>query len=146
MKVRELIDRLLDQPMNNTVYVGDISHGVNERGWDGELQEVVGQGPGVFATFLGFNETGVNNYIDTEVCDDPAPEPTNVERTREWWIENANVNDAEDCEACEGDLCPVHHGISVGIDLMARKIAALGDDPELFNFIPEPKAPGGRDE
>lgn len=74
MKVRELIDRLLDQPMNNTVYVGDISHGVNERGWDGELQEVVGD-PGVFATFLGFNETGLNNYMNTEVRDDPDQVP-----------------------------------------------------------------------
>ena len=37
-----------------------------------------------------------------------------------------------------------HYGISMGIDLMARKIAALGDDPELFALIPDPvKAPEG---
>lgn len=77
----------------------------------------------------------------------PDPEPTNAGHDRDWWVENANVNDAEDCEACEGDLCPVHYGISMGIDLMARKIAALGDDPELFALIPDPvKAPGGDDE
>lgn len=77
----------------------------------------------------------------------PDEEPTNAEHDRDWWVENANVNDAEDCEACEGDLCPVHYGISMGIDLMARKIAALGDDPELFALIPDPvKAPGGDDE
>lgn len=57
---------------------------------------------------------------------------------RAWWIENANVNDAEDCEACVGDLCPVHHGMAVGIELMARKIAALGADPEMFALIPDP--------
>lgn len=73
----------------------------------------------------------------------PDEETTNAGHDRDWWIENANVNDAEDCEACEGDLCPVHYGISMGIDLMARKIAALGDDPELFALIPDPvKAPG----
>ena len=73
-----------------------------------------------------------------------APEPTNAEHDLAWWIENANVNNAEDCEACEGDLCPVHYGISMGIDLMARKIAALGDDPELFALIPDPvTAPRG---
>lgn len=72
----------------------------------------------------------------------PDSEPTNAGHDRDWWVENANVNDAEDCEACEGDLCPVHYGISLGIDLMARKIAALGDDPELFALIPDPvKAP-----
>lgn len=69
-------------------------------------------------------------------------EAESTEHDLTWWIENANVNDAEDCEACEGDLCPVHYGISMGIDLMARKIAALGDDPELFALIPDPvKAP-----
>lgn len=77
----------------------------------------------------------------------PEPEPTNAKHGRDWWVENANVNDAEDCEACEGDLCPVHYGISMGIDLMARKMAALGDDPELFALIPDPvKAPGVDDE
>lgn len=67
MNVRQLIELLLDQPMSNTVYVGDITHGVPERHWDGELEGVVGAGPGVFATFLEFNETGMNNYITTEV-------------------------------------------------------------------------------
>lgn len=77
----------------------------------------------------------------------PDPEPTNAGHDRDWWVDNANVNDAEDCEACEGELCPVHYGISMGIDLMAKKIAALGDDPELFALIPDPvKAPGGDDE
>lgn len=72
------------------------------------------------------------------------PEQANAEHTRDWWVEEANVNDAEDCEACEGDLCPVHYGISVGIDLMAKKIAALSDDPELFALIPDPvTAPRG---
>lgn len=81
------------------------------------------------------------------VVPDPDPEPTNAGHDRDWWVENANVNDAEDCEACEGDLCPVHYGISMGIDLMAKKIAALGDDPELFALIPDPvKAPGVDDE
>lgn len=81
------------------------------------------------------------------VVADP-PEPTNVEPgTRDWWVEKANTADAEDCEACEGDLCPVHYGISMGINLMAKKIAALGDDPELFALIPEPaKAPGVDDD
>lgn len=77
----------------------------------------------------------------------PDTEPTNAEHDRDWWVENANVNDAEDCEACEGDLCPVHYGISMGIDLMAKKIAALGADPELFALIPDPvKVPGGDNE
>lgn len=77
----------------------------------------------------------------------PDPVPTNAGHDRDWWVENANVNDAEDCEACVDDLCPVHYGIAVGIDLMARKIAVLGDDPELFALIPDPmKAPGGDDE
>lgn len=74
-------------------------------------------------------------------------EPESAELDRDWWVENANVNDAENCEACEGDLCPVHYGISVGIDLMAKKIAALGNDPELFALIPDPvKAPGVDDD
>lgn len=82
----------------------------------------------------------------------PAPEPTKVEHQkldRDWWVENANVNDAEDCEACgeAEDMCPVHYGMAVGIEFVAKKIAALGDDPELFNSIPNPlKAPGGDDE
>ena len=70
------------------------------------------------------------------------------ERDRAWWIDNANV-DAEDCEACgvEQDLCPVHHGIALGIEFVTKKIAALGDDPELFNSIPNPpKAPGATDD
>ena len=67
-----------------------------------------------------------------------------TDRGRAWWIENANVNDAEDCEACVDDLCPVHHGIALGIEFVTKKIAALGDDPELFNSIPNPpKAEGG---
>lgn len=70
-----------------------------------------------------------------------------ADHDRAWWIENANVNDAEDCEACVGDLCPVHHGIALGIEFVTKKIAALGDDPELFNSIPNPpKAPGDDDE
>lgn len=77
----------------------------------------------------------------------PDEETTNAGHDRDWWIENANVNDAEDCEACEGDLCPVHHGMAVGIELMARKIAALGADPEMFALIPDPvNTPGGDDE
>lgn len=86
----------------------------------------------------GFHQAGGS------IVDDPEPTNAEPERDRDWWVENANVNDAEDCEACEGDLCPVHYGISMGIDLMARKIAALGDDPELFALIPDPvKAPEG---
>lgn len=57
---------------------------------------------------------------------------------RDWWIENANVTDAEDCAACEGDLCPVHHGIALGIEFATKKIAALCADPELLNSITEP--------
>lgn len=42
------------------------------------------------------------------------------------------------------DQCPVHYGIAAGIDLATRKIAALGDDPELFARIPDQvTAPGG---
>ncbi|MGO3021936.1 MAG: hypothetical protein ACTIIH_01700 [Brevibacterium sp.] len=68
----------------------------------------------------------------------------NAEHDRAWWVEHANVNDAEDCEACVDDLCPVHHGIALGVEFVTKKIAALGDDPELFNSIPNPtKAPGG---
>ncbi len=67
-----------------------------------------------------------------------------AEHNRDWWVKNANVNDAEDCEACIDDLCPVHHGMAVGIEFVTKKIAALGGDPELFNSIPNPpKAPGG---
>lgn len=71
-----------------------------------------------------------------------------TDRGRDWWIENANVNDAEDCEACGEveDLCPVHHGMAVGIKFVTKKIAALGDDPELFNSIPNPPKAGGDDE
>ena len=77
----------------------------------------------------------------------PDPTPTKAEQDGAWWIEKANVNDAEDCEACEGDLCPVHHGMAVGIELMARKITSLGDDPELLGLIPDPvKAPVAHDQ
>lgn len=78
----------------------------------------------------------------------PDREPTNAEHDCEWWIENANTSDAEDCEACgeTDNQCPVHYGIAVGIDLIVRKIAALGDDPELFARIPDQvTAPGGEE-
>ena len=75
MNVRQLIDLLLDQPMSNTVYVGDIAHGFTERHWDGELLDVTGSEPGVFATFLEFNETGLNGYIDTVGSETPAQVP-----------------------------------------------------------------------
>lgn len=85
--------------------------------------------------------------VGSIVVPDPGTEPTNAVHDRDWWVENAKINDAEDCEACGGDLCPVHYGISVGIDLMAKKIAALGNDPELFALIPDPvKAPGVDDD
>ncbi|VEW13535.1 Uncharacterised protein [Brevibacterium casei] len=41
------------------------------------------------------------------------------------------------------DQCPVHYGVAVGIDLVVRKLAALGDDPELFARIPDPVPASG---
>lgn len=76
--------------------------------------------------------------VEGDIREMNGTEPTNAEHDSAWWIENANVNDAEDCEACEGDLCPVHHGIAVGFELVTKKIAALGNDPELFALIPDP--------
>lgn len=75
----------------------------------------------------------------------PDPEPTNTEHDSGWWIENANTGDAEDCEACgeTDNQCPVHYGVAVGIDLVVRKLAALGDDPELFARIPDPVPASG---
>lgn len=75
MNVRQLIGLLLDQPMSNTVYVGDIAHGFTERHWDGVLLDVTGSEPGVFATFLEFNEAGLNGYIDIAGSETPAPVP-----------------------------------------------------------------------
>lgn len=70
-------------------------------------------------------------------------ETNSDERDRDWWIKNANVNNAEDCEACgvEEDLCPVHHGIAVGVDMVTKKLAALAGDPELFARVPDLKEP-----
>lgn len=83
-------------------------------------------------------------WMDIRGVTAPGGDDPDTEHNRAWWIENANVNDAEDCEACVGDLCPVHHGIALGIEFVTKKIAALGGDPELFNSIPNPpKAPGG---
>ena len=87
--------------------------------------------------------------IGITVAPDPEPEPTNTGHDSDWWIENANTSDAEDCEACgeAGNQCPVHYGVAAGIDLVVRKLAALGDDPELFARIPDPvPAPGGEDD
>lgn len=41
------------------------------------------------------------------------------------------------------DQRPVHYGVAVGIDLVVRKLAALGDDPELFARIPDPVPASG---
>lgn len=39
-----------------------------------------------------------------------------------WWIERANVNDWEDCEAClhHDDMCPVHYGINHVAEAVAQ--------------------------
>lgn len=60
-----------------------------------------------------------------------------------WFIDHFDA-DPEECGACavSDDQCPVHYGVSAGIDLVARKLVVLGDDPELFARIPDP-APGG---
>lgn len=76
----------------------------------------------------------------------PDSELTNPEHDRDWWVENANTGDIEDCDACveSGDLCPVHFGMGEGAEFVARKLRALGADPELFNSLPDPvTAPGG---
>ncbi|WP_240373097.1 hypothetical protein [Brevibacterium zhoupengii] len=112
------LDRNPDQVPGRTITPGDV-HEI----WDASH---AGKGIGALSVVLATLGFTV------------APEPTNSEHDRDWWVEFANVNDAEDCEACEGDLCPVHYGISMGINLMAKKIAALGDDPELFALIPDP--------
>ena len=97
---------------------------------------------GGFARDPGFGE-----WLDSCGVKAPGGDEPDAEHDRAWWVENANVNDAEDCEACGDDLCPVHHGIALGIEFVTKKIAALGDDPELFNSIPNPpKSPGGDDE
>ncbi|MGR6088976.1 hypothetical protein ACU4IU_00270 [Brevibacterium sp. CSND-B09] len=64
MTVKQLIERLQEFPPHANVYVGDLANGVEERGWDGSAEDVIEH---MGAVFIEFNETGYNNFIDTEV-------------------------------------------------------------------------------
>ncbi|MDQ3405235.1 MAG: hypothetical protein M3548_17895 [Actinomycetota bacterium] len=43
--------------------------------------------------------------------------------------------DAEDCGACDEDLCRYHHGVEIGVDHLLTAIRAIGEDPDLMNHV-----------
>lgn len=55
-----------------------------------------------------------------------------------WFIENANVEDVEDCIACQetGDICPVHYGMQCGINKLGFVLSRVATEPELLDHIP----------
>lgn len=58
--------------------------------------------------------------------------------SNEWFIENANIEDVEDCLACSecGDICPVHYGMQCGINKLGFAISRVATEPELLDHIP----------
>lgn len=59
-------------------------------------------------------------------------------RDKEWFINNANVENVEDCTACSecDDLCPVHYGMQCGINKLGYALARVSLEPELLDNIP----------
>ncbi|MFT9771128.1 hypothetical protein [Brevibacterium casei] len=95
-----------------------------------------------------YDQVAIAEALGITVVPDQEPSPGAAEHDRDWWVENANTGDIENCDACveSGDLCPVHYGMGEGVEFVARKLRAVVGDPELLNSIPDPvTAPGGED-
>lgn len=96
MRVTHLIKVLLDQPGDNDVFIAGTDPETARRTWDGSLETVQGSGQaGIMSTYITFNQTGLNAYLDDEEPYKPTWLTTYLKHAECDWCQFCRANAIE---------------------------------------------------